>query len=285
MSEPAVAADYDDRGVRAAHAVLIEIGQVLGAHKDAIVIIGGSVPSLLLPDAQPSHIGSLDIDLNLDTEKLADHGYAELVEKLERAMYLRNVDGLKPFQLKRIVDLGDGGAPIAVIVDLLMPKGAKMKKHRPEYVQGLRVQEIDGGHVALRHNLKMMIAGTMPDNRPNQVEMLVASIPALLVMKGYALVQRDKMKDAYDIYFCIREFKDGIEALAAECKALMDDEVALQGYKHIAGKFDAEGGFGPETVRRFLAESEALGDMTTDQVRTDAFGQVSAWLNAIGLKE
>jgi hypothetical protein len=159
--------------------VLIEIGQVLGAHKDAVVLIGGSVPALLLPDAAPAHIGSLDIDLNLDTEKLADHGYAELVEKLERANYLRNVEDLKPFQLKRIVDLADGGEPVAVIVDLLMPRGAKTKKHRPEYVQGLRVQEIDGGHVALRHNLKVMLTGTMPDKRPNKVDLLVATIPAL----------------------------------------------------------------------------------------------------------
>ena len=284
MSEPVVAKDYDDRGARAAHAVLIEIGQVLGAHKDAVVVIGGSVPSLLLPNVQPAHIGSLDIDLNLDTEKLADHGYAELVEKLEQKGYLRNVEGLKPFQLKRTVDPEDGGAPVAVIVDLLMPKGAKTKKHRPEYVQGLRVQEIDGGHVALRSNLKMMIAGTMPDKRYNKVEMLVASIPALLVMKGYALVQRDKMKDAYDIYFCVREFEGGIEALAAECRALMEDEAVVTGYRNIAGKFETEGSFGPETVRRFLAESEALGDMTVDQVRTDAFRQVSAWLKAIGLK-
>ncbi len=285
MSEADVAADYDDRGVQAAHAVLVEIGLVLGAHRDAIVVIGGSVPSLLLPGAKPGHIGSLDIDLNLDTEKLKEHGYADLIEKLEKAGYQRNVEGLKPFQLKRGVDLKDGGEPIAVIVDLLMPKNAKTQKHRPQLVEGLRVQEIDGGDVALRSNLKMMIAGTMPDKRQYKSEMLVATIPALLVMKGYALVQRDKKKDAYDIYFCIREFEGGIEALAPQCKALMGDEVVQRGYRNIAMHFDKEDGFGPETVRRFLADSEALGDMTEDQVRTDAFGQVSAWLKAIGLKE
>src|SRR3990172_9522707 len=99
MSEPAVAADYDDRGARAAHAVLVELGQVLGAHRDAIVMIGGRVPSLLLHDAEPAHIGSLDIDLDLDPEKLADHGYAALIEKLHAAGYERNVERLKPFQL------------------------------------------------------------------------------------------------------------------------------------------------------------------------------------------
>jgi hypothetical protein len=74
MSEPQVATDYDDRGTRAAHAVLVEIGQVLGAHRDAVVIIGGAVPSLLIKDR--GHIGTLDIDLDLDTEKLSDRGYA-----------------------------------------------------------------------------------------------------------------------------------------------------------------------------------------------------------------
>ena len=283
MNEPSVASDYDDRGARAAHAVLIELGQVLGAHRDAIVVIGGSVPSLLLPDADPAHIGTLDIDLDLDPEKLSEHGYAELIEKFVSAGYERNVEGLKPFQLRRTVDLKDGGEAIAVIVDLLMPRGAKTKKNRPALVEGLRVQEVDGGSIALRHRLKLMIAGTMPDGRKNEVEMLVASIPALLVMKGFALIQRDKKKDAYDIYYCIRQFPGGPEALATKCVPLLEDPVAREGYSNIAGKFNHEDGFGPETVRLFVEGSDALGDMTADQVRTDAFQQVRAWLKALRL--
>lgn len=283
MSEPTVAADYDDRGARAAHAVLVELGQVLGAHRDAIVIIGGTVPSLLLPDAEPGHIGSLDIDLDLDPEKLADHGYADLIEKLDAAGYERNVAGLKPFQLRRRVDPSDGGEPIAVIVDLLMPTGARTTKNRPQLVEGLRVQEADGGEIALRHNLKLLIAGTMPDGRRNEVELLVASIPALLVMKGYALVQRDKKKDVYDIYFCIRNYKDGIDALAAECAKLLDDPVARQSFWNIASQFGSEDAFGPRTVRLFVEGSAALGDMTPEQVQEDAFRQVLAFLAALGI--
>ena len=47
-------------------------------------------------------------------------------------------------------------------------------------------------------------------------------------MKGYALVQRDKKKDAYDIYLCVRNQEDGIDALAADCAKLLDDPVARQ---------------------------------------------------------
>ena len=281
MNEPDIATDYDDRGARAAHAVLVELGQVLGAHRDAIVVIGGAVPSLLIRNR--GHIGTLDIDLDLDPEKLADHGYAELVEKLLNAGYERGLAGLKPFQLRRTVDLKDGGTPVAVIVDLLMPKGAKTRKHKPPLIQGLRVQEADGGGVALRHNIRLLIDGTMPDGRSNQVEMLVASIPALLVMKGYALVQRDKKKDAYDIYFSVRNFPDGLVRLADECRRLLDDPVAREGLANIAAKFDRMEGFGPTTVRMFLEGTAMPEGMTPDQLQQDAFRQVRALMQSVGL--
>src|SRR5476649_901465 len=102
----------------------------------------------------------------------------------------------------------------------------------------------------------------MPDGRINKVELLVATIPALLVMKGYALVGRDKKKDAYDIYFSARNFAGGPASLAAECTKLMGDEVARKGYEHIAAKFRHADDFGPKTVRLFLEESAALGEMT-----------------------
>jgi hypothetical protein len=281
MSEPDLAADYEDRGARAAHAVLVELGQVLGAHRDAIVVVGGFVPSLLLKDR--GHIGTLDVDLALDPEKLADHGYAVLVEKLSAAGYERGVDGLKAFQLRRIVELRDGGTPVAVIVDLLMPKGARTKKNRPPLVQGLRVQEADGGDIALRSNLSLLISGTMPDGRRNDVEMLVASIPALLVMKGYALVQRDKKKDAYDIYFCVRNYEEGLDALADVCRPLLHDPVGREGFGNIAAKFESDDSFGPATVRMFLEGSEALDGMTPEQLQQDAFRRVQAFLRKLGI--
>jgi hypothetical protein len=283
MSDPKFAADYETRGVRAAHAVLVELGQVLGAHLDSIVIIGGTVPSLLFPSA--GHIGTLDIDLDLNPDKLAEHGYADLIEKLAAAGYERNVKGLKPFQLRRMIDPHDGGKPIAVIVDLLMPKGAKLKKHRPPLVEGLRVQEADGGEFALSHNHKIQITGPMPNGINNSVDMLVASIPALLVMKGYALVQRLKEKDAYDIYFCIRNYKQGIAALAAECAKLTGDPTALEGFRNIASKFTAVDAYGPQTVRYFIEESNAFDGMTPEQVQEDAFRQVNAFLNELGIVE
>jgi hypothetical protein len=114
VAEPDTAADYGDREVNAAFSVLIELGQVLGAYRGKFVVIGGAVPWLLLPDAEPAHIGTLDIDLNLDPAALGDGEYADFVETLENAGYQRGLEGMKKFQLRRTVKVDDGD-PVAVI--------------------------------------------------------------------------------------------------------------------------------------------------------------------------
>ena len=121
MNEPDIAGDYKERDAQAAYSVLIELGQVLGAYRGKFVVVGGAVPWLLLPDAEPAHIGTLDIDLDLNPDALGDGEYAGFVETLEKAGYERNVGGLKPFQLRRLVTVDDAD-PITVIIDLLMPR-------------------------------------------------------------------------------------------------------------------------------------------------------------------
>jgi hypothetical protein len=282
MTEPRQADDYHDRGARAVYAVLLEIGQVLGAFRDRFVVIGGSVPWLLFPDAQPAHVGTLDVDLSLDAEALGDGEYKTLVELLEGAGYVRSEPGMRFFQLRRSVGL-DGAEPVTVIVDLLMPREARFEKNKPPLMANVAVQRADGAGVAMRSYLSRRLEGTMPDGRPNALELRVASIPALLVMKGHALAGRDKQKGAYDIYFSVRAFDGGPDALAQACLPLLDDAVALKGFQHIAEKFSAVDAYGPVTVRRFLSDSSAQGDMTEDQVQLDAYEQVRAWLSRLGL--
>ena len=222
------------------------------------------------------------MDLSLDAEALANEDYTGLVEALEKAGYERGVEGLRAFQLRRYVPV-DEGEPVAVIVDLLMPREVTLTKNKPPLIANFAVQKADGAAVAMRDNAEHHFEGKMPDGRPNAVGLRVASIPAFLVMKGYALVGRDKRKDAYDIYFSVREFTGGPEALAEACRPLLDDPIARKGYQNIAGKFTAVDAFGPDTVRIFMRESAATGGMNEDQIQQDAFGQVKAWLTALAL--
>jgi len=285
IPEPVNASDYQDRDIKAVFVALIGLGQILKPFADSYVIVGGSVPWLLLDHGKPPHLGTLDIDIGLNPETLDDGQYATLVKTLERAGYDRDIEGLKPFQLLKLVDIHDGGDPVPVIVDLLAPKGVKLKGSKPQLVEGLRVQQVDGCGVALRNHTKKEIKGNMPDGRPNTVELPIASIPALLVMKGYALCGRDKMKDAYDIYYSVRNYPGGAAKLGEDCKPLLEDPIAVEGFRLLASKFTGREDFGPATVRKFLEEAAPeFTDMEPEQIQTDAFGQVDAFLRVLRIR-
>jgi Nucleotidyl transferase AbiEii toxin, Type IV TA system len=185
----------------------------------------------------------------------------------------------------RTVAAADGGPPIDVVVDFLMPREVDIVKNSPPLVSDFAAQKADGAELATNFYQFVAIEGSMPDGGRNRVEIAVCSIPALLAMKGHALQNRLKQKDAYDIYYCVRNFEGGPDALAEACRPLLAHDSAARGYGFIAEKFDRADGFGPDRVRRFVQDTDALGDRTADQWQQDAFGQVDAWLRALGLRK
>ena len=281
--DPRRASDYDDRTTGAVKSVLVEIGQVLGSYRGKFAVIGGAVPWLLLNESDMAHVGTLDVDLSLDAEALGDGEYAQLVESLLKQGY-RQSDNRRRFQLIRTVPARDGGPHMDVVVDFLMPRDAAIAKNVPPLLANFAVQRADGADLALKYFETVPIDGIMPDGGSNRVQIAVASIPALLAMKGYAIANRHKQKDAYDIYFSIRNFPGGMEALVAETEPLLESETAMTGYLHIAEKFRDPDDFGPTSVRQFADRPDMLAERTADQWQQDAFGQVDAWLTALGLR-
>ncbi|MCO4859183.1 nucleotidyl transferase AbiEii/AbiGii toxin family protein [Herbaspirillum sp. WGmk3] len=281
--EPQSATDYDDRTSTAVKKVLIEIGQILGSFKGKFAIVGGAVPWLLLGNDDMPHVGTVDVDLSLDAEALGDGEYATLVEALQEHGYQQRRD-LRRFQLLRQVPTEDEGASIDIIVDFLMPRDAEIVKNVPPLISDFAVQRADGADLALRFYQWVAISGPMPTGGTNRVEIAVCSIPALLAMKGHAIEGRYKQKDAYDIYYCVRNYPGGADVLAEECRALLHHPGAAAGYGFIDRKFDSVDGFGPTCVRRFVEQSQVLGERTPEQWQQDAYGQIDAWLRALGIR-
>src|SRR5271154_4036546 len=109
--EPQSADDYEDRTTAAVKMVLVEIGQILGSFRGKFAVVGGSVPWLLLEDSEMEHVGTLDVDLNLDAEALQNGEYADLIKALMGHQYQQTED-TKDFQLRRMVPARDGGEDI-----------------------------------------------------------------------------------------------------------------------------------------------------------------------------
>jgi hypothetical protein len=286
--EPQSAADYDDRSTEAVKSVLLEIGQILGSYKGKFVVVGGLIPWLLQNDEEMPHVGSLDIDLGLDPSALADGKYASLIKLLKGQGYRQRNDlnpELKPFQLVRELPQEDGSAPIEVVVDFLMQRNVKVAKNDPPLLEDFRVQGVNGTELAIRLAENFRLSGSMPGGGTNTVTISVCSIPAFLVMKGFVIQNRHKQKDAYDIYYVVRNYRDGISALAEACRPVLNEPEGREGYGYIDGKFGAFDDYGPTSVRKFVEETDVLQERTPDQWQQDAFGVVDRWLKELGLRE
>ncbi len=281
--EPLSAADYDDRTTEAVKSVLVEIGQILGSFRGKFVVIGGAIPWLLLNSKDMQHVGTTDADLVLDAEALGNGEYVELLTDLIEHGYTQDKKRAK-FQLVRRIQPKDGGTSISIVVDFLMPKDADIVPNRPPLIDGFAAQRADGAKLALQFFEMIDIDGPMPEGGINRVRIAAASIPAFLVMKGFALGNRLKMKDAYDIYYCIRNYPGGPNALAKACRPMLEHEDGRNSYTTIDEKFETVDGFGPTSVRKFVEGTRALQSRTPDQWQQDAFGQIDAWLHALGLR-
>jgi hypothetical protein len=247
--EPRHEGDYTDRQVDAARRVLVDVGQVLASFGDAIVVVGGWVPDLLMPNAALEHIGSIDVDLALDAAKLGDGRYAELLKLLlDTGRYEK---GDKDFQLVTVVDLGDGEAPVRVEVEFLAPADVKLKKNHPKLVEGFRVLQFPACAAAFGHPESIELEGVMISGAPNTVHLRVASLPDFIIMKAHAVDGRDKPKDVYDLCYCLDEYPDALTIVAADWRARRDDPLVVAAIEILRTKFQTVDHYGPQQLAIF----------------------------------
>lgn len=241
--------DYSNRQVEAAHRVLVDVGQVLASFRDAIVVVGGWVPDLLLPNAQSEHVGSIDVDLALDAAKLDDGRYAELLKSLLDTERYRQGD--KTFQLVTDVDLKDGEPPVSVYVEFLAPSDVKLKKNNPKLVEDFRVLQFSACAAAFQAPIEVEIVGSMISGATNRVHVRVAALSDLIIMKAHAVEGRDKPKDVYDLCYCLDEYPSGIGALADDWRSRCGNLLVDAAVRILREKFETVDAYGPQQLAVF----------------------------------
>ncbi len=127
MISPRLDVDYDLAITESSKSVLLEVMTILGEYRECLVLIGGWGPYFLLsknPTAPPAagfgaqsapfrHIGSIDIDIAVNPEKITGEEYKTIVRLLEERGY--KPDPEIKYRLNRAVP----GLPAPIGIDFL----------------------------------------------------------------------------------------------------------------------------------------------------------------------
>ncbi len=269
--------DYSAELVKAARSVLLELFHLLGEYREHVVLVGGWVPEFLFSKHGTHHVGSIDVDLALNHRKLKEEGYRSIQSLLFERGYIR---GKQPFIFHRKAIVG--GNEIDVQVDLLAGEyEGTGKSHRHQRIQGGLARKTRGCDLAFQNPAVVTIEGELPDGAKDSIRIQVSAIVPFLVMKGMALDERLKEKDAWDMYYCLLNHPEGLNPIAEEFRPHLENALVKEGLQKIAKHFGSEKSVGP----RFVADFEEISDTEEREIRErDAYERVNRLLEKLGIR-
>lgn len=258
-----------DDQAHASRAVLLDVLTILGLYLDGIVVIGGWVPELTFPGR--GHVGSFDVDLALDARRIRADGYNSIRKRLVDQGYVQSALHTGVFEK----ELPSQRTTITVKLDLVT--GEQTDAVSPALIQDLNIGRLRGVELALDHTVTVSLSGQLPSGAENTVSARIADMPSFLCTKAFALNERKKEKDAYDVYFCLRQFAGGPKALAQACCPLLAVPRVREAMEILREKFATLNNLGPQ----WAAEVAAGQGGDAETVARDAFERASVFLRSL----
>jgi hypothetical protein len=201
--KPIVASGYSPAAFQAVRAASLYLATKLGDLRDDFVIVGGLVPSLLIPQAElsgdrPRHVGTMDVDLGLAIAILEEQRYHELCGRLQNAGFEPDTNdaGRTTNQRWRIDSEGR-----TVTVDFLIPatvesdRGGSLRNLE----EGFAAIITPGLELAFQDRRLVTLDGESLHRERASREVWVCEAGAFTVLKALAFDGRGENKDAYDL--------------------------------------------------------------------------------------
>ena len=254
FEKPTTAAGYPRDQVARVKATCLYLATKLGDIMDELVVVGGLVPSLLidqehLPEKVAPHVGTLDLDLGLAFALVGEQRYQEVTDRLTQAGFQSDVndEGIQTRQRWRISD------PPVTVDFLIEPEN---KHAKPGSLFSLTKDwaaiVAPGLHLAFRDNRLIKLTGFTIAGEKASRDIRVCGAGAYIVLKALAFRIRGENKDAYDLFYLLRNYGNGVPDVAALLNPLLSDEVTQKALEHLSEDFLDPECIGPRRVAEFL---------------------------------
>lgn len=219
MAKPATLDGYRDQYTLDCERVLVTLLRGLGPWKDSVYLVGGLTPRYLVkarPPIVPAHAGTMDVDVVIDLQILADtQAYNTLEENLKK-MGFERAENEKHQKLSwRWQTRTEHGG--LMVLELLADA--------PE-IAGGRVQPLptEGTISALNiphssivfdmHQVSEIEAELLGGDGVVVEKIKHANLVSFTCLKAFAFDQRFERKDAHDLIYCLEHAPDNSETVA-----------------------------------------------------------------------
>ncbi len=221
LDKPVTQNGYCDLHTRECERVLVTVIRGLGPWRDSIFLVGGLVPRYLVkarPPLVPPHAGTMDVDVVIDLQILADtQAYLTLEENLKRNGFERSIN--------------DKGRKLSWRWEVRTESGALMVLElltdAPD-IAGGKVQALptDGTISALNiphsamvfdHFQEVVIEAELLNGEGVVTETVRhADVVSFTCLKAFAFDHRNARKDAHDLVYCIEYADEGAQHVAQQ---------------------------------------------------------------------
>lgn len=278
LGKPQTAAGYVAGSRDLIQATCLYVATKLGDLLDDLVVVGGLVPSLIidqhaLPDGAEQHVGTMDLDIGLAVALLDENRYEDLTERLRQAGFAADTNDAGKTIRQR---WRYRGTPSVTVDFLIAPS---FPDDRPGTLRSI---EADFAAIiaqalplAFRDRQKITLSGTTLLGEKATRDIWVCGPGAFIVLKAFAWNNRGENKDAYDLYYVVRNFGTGPHDVAAALIPLLDSQTAREAVEYIRRDFLDLDGAAAQRVARFQT-----GD-TDDEIQAEVVGMVGELIRII----
>ena len=271
MAKPATLDGYSDLYTVDCERVLVTLLRGLGPWKDSIYLVGGLTPRYLVaarPPVVPAHAGTLDVDIVIDLQILADIDAYHTLEANLRKMGFERAENEKQQKLSWRWQTRSAHGALMVLELLADAPHLAGGKVQPLPTEGT-ISALNIPHSSIVFDLHQVVeiqAELLGDNGIATEKIKHANLVSFTCLKSFAFDQRFERKDAHDLIYCIEHAPEGIDAVAGAFHkerggkhgAVVDASLAIL-RSRFAGDDKIEGyrKDGPVSVAKFeLGESD-----------------------------
>ena len=276
--KPRTAVDYTPDLTETARETLLYIATTLGDLSDQIVLVGGLVPSLIVPEKPgvPPHVGTMDVDLALSLGLLNSQRYTEVSSRLRKAGFKpdTNVEG-NPTRQRWVIKVA--GKPTGKVDFLIQVSDFRASAGSQQNLQAYFTAFITPGvYLAFQDMLEISLDGQTIKGETANRTIHLSGPGAFIVLKALAVRRRNEPKDSYDLQHVLRYYGDDLDDVVSRLTPLMDDPITTEALSFLSEDFQASTSIGPSRAAEFLGTPEDV------DFKADVVGAVRELLKKCG---